>query len=84
VAEELSGQVQALPEGAGSAHLRGIRVVEGHPSEVLLEVAREEAVDLIVMGTHRHSAMGELLLGSTAHRVAQRCRVPVLLVPLAG
>ncbi|MCK4620820.1 MAG: universal stress protein [Desulfuromonadales bacterium] len=58
----------------------GIRVVEGQPAEVILAEARTLSADLIVMGTHRHSAIGEALLGSTAHKVLHRSEIPVLLV----
>jgi nucleotide-binding universal stress UspA family protein len=80
--DEISRQVREIPDGAGTTNLREVRVVEGAPAETLLEVAREVGADLIVMGAHRHTTIGELLLGSTAHRVAQRAPVPVFLVRL--
>jgi nucleotide-binding universal stress UspA family protein len=36
--------------------------------------------DLIVMGTHGHSALGSLITGSTVSGVLARCQTPVLLV----
>ncbi len=35
---------------------------------------------LIVMGTHGHSPIGQILMGSVAQRVVAECDVPVLLV----
>jgi nucleotide-binding universal stress UspA family protein len=52
----------------------------GRAAEAIAELADAEKVDLIVMGTHGHSALGNVLLGSVASGVLARCRVPVLLV----
>jgi nucleotide-binding universal stress UspA family protein len=51
------------------------------PVAAILAYAREEACDLIVMGTHRASALTTLLRGSTAERVRRQASCPVLLVP---
>lgn len=57
-----------------------IRILRGRPDAVILQEAARVAPDLIVVGAHGHTAVGEILLGSTAHRVSQRAVVPVLLV----
>jgi nucleotide-binding universal stress UspA family protein len=62
--------------------LREVKVLEGRPADRVLQEAKDLGADLIVMGSHRHSTVGELLLGSTAHRVTQQSPVPVLLVRL--
>jgi nucleotide-binding universal stress UspA family protein len=64
----------------GRERVADILVLEGRPSEVILKEADRIRSDLIVMGSHGHSAVGEILLGTTAHRVMQHARVPVLLV----
>jgi nucleotide-binding universal stress UspA family protein len=66
----------------GDQRVTEIRVVEGLPTEVILDEAQRVAADLLVLGDHRHGAVGELLLGSVSHRVLQRSPVPVLLVRL--
>jgi nucleotide-binding universal stress UspA family protein len=53
---------------------------EGSAPEVLAELAKAENVDLIVMGSHGHSALGNVILGSVATGVLARCSVPVLLI----
>ncbi|WP_025323230.1 universal stress protein [Deferrisoma camini] len=58
-------------------------VVEGQPAEVVLEEAHSCGADLIVMGSHGHTAVGEMVLGTTAHKVVLRSPVPVLLVPVS-
>lgn len=64
----------------GSSLIRGVEVVAGKPAEAILGQARRVAADIIVMGAHGHSTVGEILLGSTAHRVVHKATVPVLLV----
>ena len=36
--------------------------------------------DLVMMGSHGHSALGNLVMGSVATRVLAHCKTPVLLV----
>lgn len=57
-----------------------IRVMEGQPHLEIVSCAREIKADLIIIGSHRHSAMGEAMLGHTANRVVHRSEIPVLLV----
>jgi nucleotide-binding universal stress UspA family protein len=53
------------------------------PAEAILSFARLEGCDLIVMGSHRRSALSALLCGSTAERVRRNANCPVVLVPPA-
>ena len=52
----------------------------GNPREEILSAAKEMSVDLIVIGSHGHSGLGLVLLGSTAERVVQYAPCPVLVV----
>jgi len=52
----------------------------GEPADAIAALARKEKPDLIVMGTHGHSALGNVILGSVANGVLARCDTPVLLV----
>jgi nucleotide-binding universal stress UspA family protein len=52
----------------------------GVPSQSILRLAEESGADLIVLGTRGLTGMTHLLLGSTAERVVQRARCPVLTV----
>lgn len=52
----------------------------GHASECIAKQAETGAFDLIVMGSHGHSALGNLVMGSVATQVLAHCKVPVLLV----
>jgi nucleotide-binding universal stress UspA family protein len=46
----------------------------------ILEVAAEVEADLIVMGTHGHTGLTHLLIGSVAEHVVRHSRIPVLTV----
>lgn len=61
--------------------IEDIVVLEGIPSQVLYKEAQDRGVQLIVLGSHGHSRLGELLIGSTARRLTQISKIPVLLVP---
>ncbi|MGH8797882.1 MAG: universal stress protein [Caldimonas sp.] len=52
----------------------------GPAAEKIAEFAATGRHDMIVMGTHGHSALGNLVLGSVASGVLARCTVPVLLI----
>ncbi|WP_119155492.1 universal stress protein [Caldimonas tepidiphila] len=52
----------------------------GHPAEVISKVATSGKYDLVVMGSHGHSALGNLVMGSVATQVLAHCKTPVLLV----
>ncbi|SFX18775.1 universal stress protein [Marinospirillum alkaliphilum] len=60
-----------------------VRVEEGTPWKVILKVADQMDADVIVMGTRKHSTLGQILLGSTAAKTLSHSKRPVLVVPLA-
>ena len=51
-------------------------------AERILEVAREEQADLIVMGTHDRQGVERPVLGSVAQAVAGSSEIPVQIVPV--
>ena len=55
-------------------------LVEGTPSEEIIDYAEEADCDLVVMGTHGRGGIDRLLLGSVAERVVRTSPVPVLTV----
>jgi len=61
------------------------RLVYGHPAQQILEVAAQEAPDLLVMGVQGRGALDLLMFGSTANHVVRHASCPVLTVrPAAG
>jgi nucleotide-binding universal stress UspA family protein len=53
----------------------------GRAAETLARVAAEGRFDLLVMGSHGHSALGAWALGSVTNGVLSRGKTPVLIVP---
>ena len=46
----------------------------------IIEFAKSENVDLIVIGSHGHTGVEHLLFGSTAEKVIRKSTCPVLIV----
>lgn len=52
----------------------------GKAGEVIARTADSGKFDLLIMGSHGHGALGNLVLGSVSNRVIAHCNTPVLLV----
>ncbi len=52
----------------------------GHAGEIISKTADSGKFDLVVMGSHGHGTLGNLVMGSVATQVLAHCKVPVLLV----
>lgn len=50
----------------------------GKPYLEILEVAKNEDVDLIIISTHGHTGVEQILFGSTADKVVRKAPCPVL------
>jgi len=46
----------------------------------LAKAAAAGRFDMVMMGSHGHSALGSLVMGSVATQVLAHCDVPVLLI----
>ncbi len=56
--------------------------VQGDAARVLHEVS--EGADMLVLGSHQRSPMGEILLGSVSAECVRHATCPVVVVPSAG
>lgn len=56
------------------------RVLVGVPFVEIIRYARDQSIDLIVIGTHGHSALAAMLLGTVAEKVVRKAPCPVLTV----
>ncbi len=67
---------QARREGLDARPL----VLGGFPDEAILEAARRESADLIVIGTHGRRGAERFFLGSVAARIVSASECPVMTV----
>jgi nucleotide-binding universal stress UspA family protein len=52
----------------------------GHPADTIAAFADAGKFDLLVLGSHGHGVLGNLVMGSVATRVLAQSQVPVLLI----
>jgi nucleotide-binding universal stress UspA family protein len=52
----------------------------GHAADTIASVADKGKFDLLVMGSHGHGSLTNLVMGSVATKVLAKCGTPVLLV----
>lgn len=55
-------------------------LLEGHPSNEIIDFAENNNIDLIVMGTLGKTGLDRYLMGSVAEKVVRNSKVPVLVV----
>ena len=75
IAEQLS-QIKPTTAGVRFEH----HSLDGVAVEEILDFARRENVDLIVMGSHGRTGLSRLLMGSVAEGVTRRAQCPVLIM----
>ena len=59
-----------------------ILIKDGAPAEIIVQTAIEQNCDLVVMGTHGHGVIADVLIGSTAKWVIRQSPIPVLVIRL--
>lgn len=77
--KEILGQAARIATGKAPAGFSTQLIRARNTGEAIVEEAREQRVDLLVIGHHRQHEVREFLLGSTARHVAHHapCRVIV-------
>ena len=53
----------------------------GREDEEILEFAKKEKIDLIVMGTHGRTGIEHVFFGSVAEKVLRRSPIPIFVIP---
>ena len=77
-------ELESLRRSAGGwagVQVRGMTRGASDPARCIVECAREDSVDLVVMGTRALQPTGDLALGSVSDAVVREVDIPVLLVP---
>ena len=78
-ADLLDGVIRDIAPGHPGVEVTPL-VRHGHTAPVLLDVAREQDADLVVVGSRGRGGFTGLLLGSTSRRVAAKADRPVAIV----
>jgi nucleotide-binding universal stress UspA family protein len=69
-----------FPDAAKPGRVLVRHVCVGNPFVEIVNYADENAIDLIVLGTHGRGALMHLLMGSVAEKVVRKAKCPVLSV----
>ena len=84
-AAELRQEHRDLQTLAEALEAEGVTVeplmVPGATVEKILDEAERLEADVVVLGSHGHSALYDLLVGSVAEGVMRKAKCPVLIVP---
>ena len=57
------------------------RVLHGPPGSLIVEEAERVKADFVIMGSHGHGKLYDLIVGSTANRVIKKAKCGVILLP---
>ena len=68
---------QAEEEGIDTSPL----LVEGPTVQTILKKIDKFEIDLVVLGTHGHGSLYSMVIGSTSQSLANKCPIPLLMVP---
>jgi len=55
-------------------------VLNGNPAKEIIDACERFKSNLVIVGSHGHSRLSNLFLGSTAQRIAQKAPCPLLLI----
>ena len=87
VGEIVTGAEESM-QGFMNENFAGVeaksQVLVGYAAEEILNRAREEQVDMIVMGTHGRKGIDRILFGSVAEKVVKNANMPVLTIRPQG
>ena len=88
VAHDFRAEHSRLEDLKAVAEAGGLKAtamhVQGPIVDKILDQAKERGAVMIVMGSHGHGALYELLVGSITQGVLKGAKCPVVVVPAAG
>ncbi len=79
IADRILGAIEKQAKAKG-VRCKTLHIGRYPPAATIVATARDQKCDLIVMGSHGHGALGQLLLGSVTTRVAATSPIPLLIV----
>ena len=60
------------------------RIGFGTAATAIADIVKKEKIDFVVMGSHGHKALKDLIFGTTVNKVRHKVNVPVLVVKPSG
>ena len=82
--DEIRADKEYLQKQAEVFRSEGLRaeweLAMGNPPQEILRVAESSGCDLIVMASHGHKAVGDMIYGSTISKVRHNTTIPLLVV----
>ncbi|MCK9163275.1 MAG: universal stress protein [Bacteroidales bacterium] len=79
--ENANKAIDKLIKNFGKDHKTTRFTPEGHPRELILDIAEKWEADLIIIGLHGKSGLGIFFMGSISQYISLHSKVPVLIVP---
>jgi len=76
---EATAEIEAMSRDAGVSLDKAL--AEGSPADEILNYAKKNGMDLIVIGSVGRTGLDKFLLGSVAEKVVRNSTVPVFTVP---
>jgi len=76
--EQMIERLRALDAGSGVKTQHMVRL--GRAWQEVIEIAREQKTDLIILATHGYTGLKHVLLGSVAEKIVRHAPCPVLSV----
>lgn len=80
VLDALSTELEALESGHEIRQTDGTRSHGAAVAEQIIDIVKETEASLLVIGLRRRTAIGKLIMGSTAQNLLLDCPCPVLAV----
>jgi nucleotide-binding universal stress UspA family protein len=59
-----------------------VEIRDGPDASAILDFARRQRIDLIIIGRHGHGGVSKALFGGVAEKIVRKAECPVLVVPL--
>lgn len=79
--EQLRKEAEAI-KGKHTVEITTL-ITSGRPATAINDAAKENKIDIIIMGTHGASGFEELFMGSNAHKVVTVATCPVITIRLS-